>query len=69
MAKYKYREGSYGYEEPIGFESIRSMIDDEISDNKKTDAQQSEDIENEGEERRLTRGFLHSKNNLEVLLN
>ena len=52
MAKYKYREGSYGYEEPIGFESIRSMIDDEISDNKKTDAQQSEDIENEGEERK-----------------
>ena len=44
MAKYKYREGSYAYEEPIGFESIRSMIDDEFSSNKKTDEQQSEEI-------------------------
>ena len=51
MKKYKYREGSYGYEEPIGFESIRSMIEDEISSNKKTDEQQSEDIAQEGQER------------------
>lgn len=51
MGKYKYREGSYGYMESIGFESIRSMIDDEISNNKKTDEQQSEDIAQEGQER------------------
>ena len=51
MGKYKYREGSYGYVESIGFESIRSMIDDEISNNKKTDEQQSEDIAQEGQER------------------
>ena len=51
MAKYKYCDTSYAYGEPIGFESVRSMIEDEIASNKETDAQQSEDIATEGEER------------------
>ena len=41
----------YGFEETFGFNSIRSEIDDEILKNRKTDAQQSEDITAEGEER------------------
>ena len=41
----------YGFEETFGFNSIRSEIDDEILKNRKTDAQQSEDITTEGEER------------------
>ena len=44
MGKYKYRESSYAYEDTIGFESIRSMIEDEFSSNSKTDDQQSKDI-------------------------
>lgn len=39
----------YGYSEPQGFDSVRSAVDSEINNNRKTDAQQSEDIEKESQ--------------------
>ena len=39
----------YGYGEPQGFDSLRSAVDSEINNNRKTDEQQSEDIQKESE--------------------
>ena len=41
----------YGYEEPVGFNSIKSEMDDELAKNKQTDDKQTQDITNEGAER------------------
>lgn len=39
----------YGFGEAMGFDSLRSAVDSEISNNKKTDAKQTEDIEKESQ--------------------
>ena len=48
MGKYRMTE-PYGFGEAMGFDSLRSAVDSEISDNKKTDAKQTEDIEKESQ--------------------
>ena len=50
MGKYRMIE-AYGFEEPTGFTSIRTEIDDELQKNKQTDEKQSQDITTEGETR------------------
>ena len=50
MGKYRMIE-AYGFEEPTGFTSIRTEIDDELQKNKQTDEKQSQDITAEGETR------------------
>ena len=48
MGKYRMTE-PYGFGEAMGFDSLRSAVDSEISNNKKTDAKQTEDIEKESQ--------------------
>ena len=39
----------YGFGEAMGFDSLRSAVDSELANNKKTDAQQTEDIQKESQ--------------------
>ena len=49
MGKYKMNVAPYGFSDSVPFESLRSKIDDEILNNKKTDETQSEEIEEQSE--------------------
>ena len=50
MGKYRMNE-PYGYQEVVGFTSLKSEMDGEMSSNKKTDEQQSAEIKAESEAR------------------